>query len=148
MTVYKYDKEGTLIGTIEKEEINPGYSQGTFLEAATTLLEREPEIVNWETVEWPFEELFERHLLVQIDPFVYRGDVKVPSSARRDPTVGRVVMVGPGVTDLKRGDRILYSQFAGNLLTFETLPKCRILSREEVLGKLKEVTPKLIEERA
>jgi hypothetical protein len=99
-------------------------------------------------IDWPFEELLGDHLLIYISEFRYSGRIVIPDHAKRLPTKGVVVMTGPLVTDIEIGQLVLYSQFAGFLLQFEGLPPCRIISRSELLGKLKPTAPRLMAESA
>lgn len=88
------------------------------------------------------------HLLVKIDSFQYKGKIIIPDQAKRQPTKGIVVAVASDITDIKVGDRVLYSQFAGYLLKFGDTPICRCLGYAEVLGKLKVDAPILSVEGA
>jgi chaperonin GroES len=94
----------------------------------------------------PFERLLNSHIAVAIDKFVYSGSIVIPEVAKRRPTKGLVVAVADNVTDIKVGDRVLYSQFAGYLLIFENMPAMRMLGYEEILGILKKDSPELVSE--
>ena|SRR5260370_38098353 len=96
--------------------------------------------------EIPFERMLNDHLAVVIDDFHYSGKLIIPDNARRKPTKGRVVAVADNIKDIKVGDRILYSQFAGYLIVFEGLPVMRIMGYAEVLSILKKKAPELIAE--
>jgi chaperonin GroES len=94
----------------------------------------------------PFERLLSSHIAVVVDKFVYGGRLIIPEIAKRLPTKGRVVAVADNITDIKVGDTILYSQFAGYALIFDGMPKMRMLGYEEVLGILKKNAPELVGE--
>lgn len=105
------------------------------------------ELVPVETqFEHPFERLLNGHIAVVIDGFHYSGKLVIPEVAKRKPTKGRVIAVADNILDVKVGDRVLYSQFAGYLLVFEGLPQMRMIGYEEVLGILKKDTPDLVAE--
>ena len=109
--------------------------------------EKVGELIPIETqFEHPFERVLNSHLAVVIDGFQYSGKVIIPETAKRKPTKGRVVALADNITDIKVGDRVLYSQFAGYLLIFEGLPQIRMIGYEEVLGILKKNTPELVSE--
>ena len=97
---------------------------------------------------WPFKRVLNGHIIVQIDSFERKGSIIVPDSAKRKPTTGHVVAIASDITDIKVGERILYSQYAGYLLKFEGLPYGRMLSYTEVIGVLNEDAPELLEEKA
>jgi chaperonin GroES len=94
----------------------------------------------------PFERLLSSHIAVVIDKFVYSGKIIIPDNAQRRPTKGRVVAIADNITDIKVGDYVLYSQFAGYLLIFGGLPAMRMLGYEEILGILKKNSPELVAE--
>jgi len=145
--VYKFDRTNKLLEVPQEKEPELVESKDpTFLNKATLLLDRKQIPVDWTKVNWPFEEIYGDHLLVQISEFEYHGALEIPEDSKRDPTMGRVVMIGSEVTDINTGEKVLYSQFAGYLLKFEGVPKCRILGRAEVLGRVKENAPKLVME--
>jgi co-chaperonin GroES (HSP10) len=123
-------------------------------EGAKQMLEREggaqsPESIAEILQNFSFiDEMLNGHLLVKIDNFQYKGKIIIPENAKRQPTKGIVVAVAADITNIKVGDRILYSQFAGYLLKFEDTPICRCLGYSEVLGKLKGDAPVLSVEGA
>jgi co-chaperonin GroES (HSP10) len=124
------------------------------LEGAKQMLEREgkeqsPESIAEILQNFSFiDEMLNGHLLVKIDNFQYKGKIIIPENAKRQPTKGIVVAVAADITNIKVGDRILYSQFAGYLLKFEDTPICRCLGYSEILGKLKADAPVLSVEGA
>lgn len=99
-----------------------------------------------DSFELPFERMLNGHLAVVIDSFHYSGKLIIPDNAKRKPTKGRVVAIANDITDVKIGDRVLYSQFAGYLLVFEGLPVMRVIGYNELLSILKKKTPDLIAE--
>jgi co-chaperonin GroES (HSP10) len=99
-------------------------------------------------VKWPFKRILNNHLIVQIDTFQYTGRVLVPDSAKRRPTTGHVVAVASNIIDIKVGERVLFSQFAGFLLKFSGTPYCRSISYEEVVMILTDDAPELEHEGA
>ncbi len=92
---------------------------------------------------WPFKRMMNGHLAVVIDEFKYVGKIVVPETAKRKPTKGRVIAVADDITDIKIGDKILYSQFAGYFLVFDDLPVIRVLGATEVLAILNEDAPEV-----
>ena len=88
------------------------------------------------------------HIFVKIDSFQYKGKIVIPENAKHMPTRGLVVAVAEEITDIKVGDRVLYSQFAGYLLKFGDVPICRCLGYTELLSKLKPDAPVLTVEGA
>ena len=103
-------------------------------------------IPNEQEFDHPFDRLLNSHIAVAIDGFHYSGKLVIPENAKRRPTKGRVIAVADNVTDVKVGDRVLYSQFAGYLLVFENMPPMRMLGYEEILGILKKDSPELVAE--
>lgn len=101
---------------------------------------------NEEEFEHPFEKVLNSHIILAIDNFHYSGKLIIPEVAKRKPTKGRVIAIADNIKDIKVGDRLLYSQFAGYALIFEGIPPMRVIGYEEVLGILKEKTPDLVAE--
>jgi chaperonin GroES len=104
-----------------------------------------------EVVETPPEEktmTFEQHIancfiepkvgkiVIMEDAFTYSGRLVIPENAKRRPTTGRVMKIGEGVTGVKVGERVVYTQFGGTLIEFRNAPAYRILSPDEVLGEI------------
>lgn len=94
------------------------------------------------------EEPLNDHIFVKIDNFQYKGTIIIPDKNKRQPTKGLVIAVAPSIENIKVGDRVLYSQFAGYLLKFEDTPICRCLGYSEVLAKLRQDAPILTVEGA
>lgn len=92
-----------------------------------------------------FKKILNNHIIVLIDEFRYQGRIVVPDIAKRLPTKGRVIAVADDITDVKVGDTILYSQFAGYALKFEEHPLMRALGANEVIAILADKTPPLEE---
>ncbi len=105
-------------------------------------------VVATETKKWPFKKVLNGHLMIQIDEFKYSGRIVVPEIAKRKPTKGLVVGVADDITDIKVGDRVLYSQFAGYLLKFEDTPLVRCIGYAEVLSILWDDAPEVVSEGA
>jgi hypothetical protein len=87
--------------------------------------------------ESPFSKMAQGKMCVQAEGFKYKGRIIIPKSAERNSTAGRVVDSYPGC-DYKRGERVLYSQFAGYLFNFKGASGMRVMGEEEVLGRLNE----------
>jgi co-chaperonin GroES (HSP10) len=94
------------------------------------------------------EEPLNDHLFIKIDNFQYTGKIVIPEQNKRMPTKGLVVAVASSITNIKVGDRVLYSQFAGYLLKFGDVPVCRCLGYSELLGRLRPDAPILTVEGA
>jgi co-chaperonin GroES (HSP10) len=96
----------------------------------------------------PFKRVMNGHLIVQIDDFAYRGRIVIPDTAKRKPTKGVVAAVADNITDVKVGEKILYSQFAGYLLKFNDLPLYRCIGYDEILAILEDDAPEIEAEGA
>lgn len=84
------------------------------------------------------------HIIVRIDDFKYKGSIIIPDKAKRQGTKGRVVALDTDtIHDIKVGDHILYSQFAGYALKFQDVHVARCLGYQEVLSVLNEDMPSL-----
>lgn len=142
MTKWRVSKDGAMEEI--PEEVKEPSEGDTYY--TTTIIEEEKEAPPWNEVDWPFEQMFGDQILVQVSGFKYNGRIFIPPKQRNSPTKGVVVMVGPLVDDVKPGELILYSQFAGYLLTFDGIPKCRVMARSELLGRLKPEAPALLSE--
>ena len=70
-----------------------------------------------------------------------KGGIIIPDSAKEKPQEGRVVSVGPGrredgkliPTDVKAGDRILFSKYAGTELKLND-EEHLIMREDDILG--------------
>lgn len=69
--------------------------------------------------------------------------IQLPDSAKKKPTKGKVVSVGPGTTNndgkvvpmsVKVGDRVFYRQWAGNELEFDG-KKLIVLKESDIIAK-------------
>ena len=49
------------------------------------------------------------------------GGVMIPETAKEKPTLGDVLEVGEGVTEVKKGDRILYGKYSGTKIEIEEI---------------------------
>jgi chaperonin GroES len=72
------------------------------------------------------------------------GGIIIPDSAKEKPQEGKVVAVGPGKTaddgklvplDVKKGDRVLFSKYAGTEVNIEGTEHL-IIREDDVLGIL------------
>jgi co-chaperonin GroES (HSP10) len=99
-------------------------------------------------IKWPFKKVLNGHLMISIDNFRYTGKIVIPERAKALPTKGRVVGIADDITDIKVGDKILYSQFAGYLLKFDDTPVLRCIGYNEVLAILHEDSPEIAAEGA
>jgi co-chaperonin GroES (HSP10) len=72
-------------------------------------------------------------ILVKEDGFKYEGLIEVPDSAKRRPTTGWIVDVGPDGDKSLIGKHILYAQFSGTGINLRHQPAFRVLSVDEVL---------------
>lgn len=99
-------------------------------------------------VKWPFKRVLNGHLMIKIDNFKYGGRILIPDKAQASPTKGNVVGLADDITDIKLGDKILYSQFAGYLLKFDDTPALRCIGYNEVLAILNDDAPELEKEGA
>lgn len=75
---------------------------------------------------------------------VTRSGIVLPDSAKEKPAEGKVVALGTGKTDkdgkkisfeVKAGDKVLYSKYAGDEIKIEGV-EYKILKEEEILGIL------------
>jgi len=74
-------------------------------------------------------------LIIKEDTFKYSGVLEIPEQAKRRPTVGEIVAIGEGVSEeLKLGNRVVYGQFSGTLLTFKQRPSYRVLGQDEIIA--------------
>lgn len=75
-----------------------------------------------------------------------KGGILLPDSAQEKPKEGIVIAVGPGKRDengklepmnIKTGDRVLFSSYAGTEVKTENdNEECLILSEDDILGVL------------
>lgn len=114
---------------------------------ATVFAEEAPE-PEFDISKLPFESIKNNHIIVLIDKYRRPKGRRVILSEKeqRASTKGRVVAIADDITDIKVGDKVLYSQFGGYLLAFEGLPLMRTLSYEEILSTLKKDAPEIIQE--
>lgn len=140
--IYKPD-----IGWIHTED--PEHKKGEIAAPLSVLQEPEHKPMPLEELipKLPFERVLNDHLVVRIDRYKRpKGALHRPQSAQGQPTKGDCVAVAENINDIKVGDKILYSQFAGYLLTFEGLPYLRVIGYNEVLSILKKDAPDLVAE--
>ena len=75
-------------------------------------------------------------IVVQEDSFKYEGRLVIPDNAKRRPTTGIIVAIGPDV-DAERvqvGRKVIYPQFSGSGCEFRGNGCWRVLSVDEILG--------------
>lgn len=72
-------------------------------------------------------------ILVREDAHKYEGIISIPDTAKRRPTTGWVVSVGPDGPKSLLGQHILYAQFSGTGINLRHQPAFRVLSEDEVL---------------
>ena len=70
------------------------------------------------------------------------GGILLPDTAKEKPQVGKIIAVGPGkrnddgsrqTLDVKEGDQVLYSKYAGTDVKFKG-NDCVLLSEKDILG--------------
>ncbi len=79
-------------------------------------------------------------VLIQEDSFSYTGKLHIPEAAKRRPSTGKVLEIGPETeAGVKIGDRVLYPMYSGTGVRFrdkdtqENLVPMRVLTPEEIL---------------
>lgn len=75
-------------------------------------------------------------IIVQEDDFIYSGKLYIPEEARRRPTTGRVVDIGPDITTCVVGERVVYGLYSGTLIQFKGQPAFRVMTESEILASL------------
>lgn len=82
-------------------------------------------------------------MIIQPDEFQHHGRIHVPDTAKRKPTTGRIVVMGdPPHNSLCIGDRVLYTQFSGTAIGFESKKsgepdsEYRVLAYDEIIAKI------------
>lgn len=88
-------------------------------------------------------------IVVEHDSFKYEGKLIIPEVAKRQPTTGYVVAMGPDVeirtkqdiNDLTMpgfvlGDRVVFAMYSGTLLVIAGQPAYRVLQQDEILAKI------------
>lgn len=120
---------------------------GMELPKAPASVYEDEEVIEFDTKNLPFKQVKNRHIVVMIDRYKKPINSRVvrPQKAQGAPTKGTVVALDEdNIKDIKIGDKILYSQFAGYLLAFEGIPLMRTIGYDEVLSTLKDDTPELM----
>lgn len=64
------------------------------------------------------------------------GLIVVPQEQERRPASGIITSIGPQVKTLKVGERVMYSNFAGNAINFKQKSVMRVMAEKEVMCKL------------
>ena len=79
-------------------------------------------------------------LVVQYDPFFYKGLLEIPDTAKRLGTTGRILALGPDVdkTIFTVGQRVVWATFSGTQFKFQDKDPFLILSVDEVLAVIKD----------
>lgn len=84
-----------------------------------------------------------RILVKRTEPEASKGGILLPDSAQEKPRQGKVLAVGPGKLgkdgaikpmELSVGDRVLFSNFAGNEVKGAEEEEILIMSEEDVLA--------------
>ncbi len=98
----------------------------------------------------PFKRMLNSHLVIRLDEFRRPpgSRIVIPEKYQKSSTKGNVVAIADDITDIKLGDKVLISQFAGYLLAFDGLPLLRVVGYTEVLGILHGDSPDLSSEGA
>jgi len=77
-------------------------------------------------------------ILIKRDPVLEQDGLYIPDDVRKPPRTGRVLSVGPLVTNVFVGERVVISEYAGNFLetTQDLTPSDLIVLRdhEEILA--------------
>ena len=90
----------------------------------------------------PVRPLHDRIIVKRIDEeTTSKGGIIIPDTAKEKPQEGRVVAVGPGRTedgkliklDVRKGDRILFSKYAGTEIKLDGEEHI-IMREDDVLG--------------
>lgn len=72
-------------------------------------------------------------IILDVDEFHYEGRLVIPDSAKRHPTTGTVIAIGPDVINIKVGMRVLYAQLSGSTLVFQGKQDCKVVTEDEIL---------------
>jgi chaperonin GroES len=80
-----------------------------------------------------------RRILVQIVENVDTtpGGIIIPDAAKEKPTEAMVVAVGKGCEEVKVGNRVLFSKYAGNEIVVNEVPHL-VLQEEDVQVRLED----------
>jgi chaperonin GroES len=80
-----------------------------------------------------------RRILVQVltKEDTTPGGIIIPDAAKEKPTEALVVAVGSGCTEVKVGDRVLFSKYAGNEIVVNEVPHL-VLQEEDVQVRLED----------
>ena len=115
-----------------------------------SLFAEEPTLTDEEIInKYSFvKKMLNSHLLIHLDQFKYHGRIIIPEKQKHKPTKGLVVKIADDITDIKVGDRVVISQYAGFLLKFESVPVARTISYSEVIFIVEQNSPAIEEEGA
>lgn len=89
-----------------------------------------------------------RVLIKRVQAATSKGGIFLPETAKEKPREGEVVAVGPGkinkmgeieVMDVKVGDKILFSNYAGTEVKSDNDDEYLILSQDDILAVLETV---------
>lgn len=80
-----------------------------------------------------------RRILVQVveRDATTPGGIIIPDAAKEKPTEALVVAVGKGCEEVKVGDRVLFSKYAGNEIVVNDAPHL-VLQEEDVQVRLED----------
>ncbi|MCP5505449.1 MAG: co-chaperone GroES [Chlamydiales bacterium] len=90
-----------------------------------------------------FKPLGNRILVKRTEPEASKGGILLPDSAQEKPRQGEVLVVGPGKfgkdgaikpMELRVGDRVLFSKFAGTEVKGADEEEVLVMSEEDVLA--------------
>lgn len=89
-----------------------------------------------------------RVLIKRVQAATSKGGILLPETAKEKPREGEVIAVGPGKTnkkgtieamDVKVGDKILFTNYAGTEVKSDDDDEYLILSQDDILGILETV---------
>jgi chaperonin GroES len=62
-----------------------------------------------------------------------KGGIIIPDTAKEKPLEGKVIAVGRGKVEVKKGDRVLIGKYAGNEIKIDDVEHV-IVREDEILG--------------
>lgn len=85
----------------------------------------------------PLKPIRDLVLIKPADPLTKTGALFIPTNAQQDQQKGTVVEVGPAATDVKPGDNVVFTKFAGTTIELSGVPHL-LISEEHILGVITE----------
>ena len=73
----------------------------------------------------------------EVSPDKTESGLYIPDSAKDRPNMAEVVMVGPKVTGVKKGEKILFSKYAGTKFEFDD-KEYLLINEVDVIAEIKE----------